>query len=117
MEKKDYTKVISAGIVIFRRVEGELKFLFLYRSRGTWDFPRGRMEEGERSWQTAFREVREEDGSVHSVLTGDYASWVGRWEPSALQPGQALREPKALFAKLDDSVVADELARMERGSA
>jgi len=69
MEKKDYTKVISAGIIIFRRVEGELKFLFLYRSRGTWDFPRGRMEEGERSWQTAFREVREETGLRRSELT------------------------------------------------
>lgn len=68
MEKKDYTKVISAGIIIFRRVEGELKFLFLYRSRGTWDFPRGRMEEGERSWQTAFREVREETGLRRSEL-------------------------------------------------
>lgn len=68
MEKKDYTKVISAGIVIFRRVEGEIKFLFLYRSRGTWDFPRGRMEEGERSWQTAFREVREETGLRRSEL-------------------------------------------------
>jgi bis(5'-nucleosidyl)-tetraphosphatase len=68
MENKDYTKVISAGIVIFRRVEGELKFLFLYRSRGVWDFPRGRMEEGERSWQTAFREVREETGLLRSEL-------------------------------------------------
>ena len=63
-----------------------------------------------------FREGREE-GGTHSVLTGDYASWVGRWEPSTLAPGQALREPKALFAKLDESVVADELARMERASA
>ncbi len=68
MENKDYTKVISAGIIIFRRVEGELKFLFLYRSRGTWDFPRGRMEEGERSWQTAFREVGEETGLRRSEL-------------------------------------------------
>jgi 8-oxo-dGTP pyrophosphatase MutT (NUDIX family) len=68
MKKKDYTKVISAGIIIFRRVEGEIKFLFLYRSRGTWDFPRGRMEEGERSWQTAFREVREETGLRRSEL-------------------------------------------------
>jgi methionyl-tRNA synthetase len=59
-------------------------------------------------------DVAEEDGSTHSVLTGDYASWVGRWEPSRLEAGQALREPQALFAKLDpEAVVADELARME----
>ncbi len=63
-----YTKVISAGIIIFRRVEENFKFLLLYRSRGTWDFPRGRMEGGERSWQTAFREVREETGLRRSEL-------------------------------------------------
>ncbi len=68
LEKENYTKVISAGIIIFRRVEGELKFLFLYRARGTWDFPRGRMEGGERSWQTAFREVREETGLRRAEL-------------------------------------------------
>jgi methionyl-tRNA synthetase len=65
-----------------------------------------------------FRTVTEEDGSDHVVLTGDYASWTGRWEPSALPPGQALREPRPLFAKLDpDSVVAAELARMEAAAA
>ncbi len=59
-------------------------------------------------------EAAETDGSTHEVLTGDYASWIGRWEPSRLEAGQALREPVALFAKLDpETVVADELARME----
>jgi len=58
--------------------------------------------------------VTEEEGREHVVLTGDYASWVGRWEPSTLAPGQTLREPAPLFAKLDpERVVADELARME----
>jgi hypothetical protein len=48
------------------------------------------------------------------VLTGEYESWSGRWEPSALRAGQQLREPAPLFAKLDpERVVADELARME----
>jgi methionyl-tRNA synthetase len=57
-----------------------------------------------------FREVTEEDGSAHQILTGDYASWVGRWEPSELPPGQQLREPRPLFAKLDpDEVLAREL--------
>ena len=60
-----------------------------------------------------FRTVVEDD-SEHVVLTGDYASWAGRWEPSRLPVGQALREPQPLFAKLDpEQVVADELARME----
>jgi methionyl-tRNA synthetase len=64
------------------------------------------------------RTVVEEGGREHVVLTGDYSSWVGRWEPSALPPGQALREPAPLFAKLDpEQVVADELARMEATAA
>jgi methionyl-tRNA synthetase len=55
-----------------------------------------------------------EDGDEHVVLTGDYAGWAGRWEPSELPAGQTLREPEALFAKLDpDQVVPDELARMQ----
>ena len=65
-----------------------------------------------------FEEVSEEGGESYTVLTGDYASWAGRWQPSELAPGQALREPKPLFAKLDPAqVVADELARMERSAA
>jgi len=60
------------------------------------------------------REVTEEDGSAHTVLTGDYASWVGRWGPGELPAGRALPQPKPLFRKLDpEQVVEDELRRME----
>jgi methionyl-tRNA synthetase len=59
-----------------------------------------------------------EEVDEHVVLTGDYASWDGRWEPSALPAGQVLPDPKPLFAKLDpEQVVADELARMEAAAA
>ena len=62
-----------------------------------------------------FEEVGEDDGSVHRVLTGDYASWGGRWQPSGLRPGQPVAEPRPLFKKLDpDQVVPEELARMEQ---
>jgi methionyl-tRNA synthetase len=63
-----------------------------------------------------FREV-EDDGETHEILTGDYTAWVGSWEPSNLQPGQALREPKPLFRKLDESIVDDELKRMRDAGA
>ena len=60
------------------------------------------------------RTVEEEGGREHGVLTGDYGAWVGRWVPSELPAGQALREPKPLFVKLDpEKVVAEELARMQ----
>jgi methionyl-tRNA synthetase len=48
-----------------------------------------------------FREIAEDDGSAHTVLTGDYASWEGRWQPTDLPAGQKLREPEPLFEKLD----------------
>jgi methionyl-tRNA synthetase len=62
------------------------------------------------------REV-EEEGTSHTVLTGDYASWTGSWAPGDLPVGQALREPRPLFKKLDaDAVVKEEVARMERAA-
>ncbi len=60
-----------------------------------------------------FREIEEEDGEKHTILTGDYSSWMGRWEPSELQAGQKLREPEPLFRKLDPSIVDDELRRLD----
>jgi methionyl-tRNA synthetase len=56
------------------------------------------------------RAVEEEGGATHNILTGDYTSWGGTWAPSELAPGQALREPKPLFRKLDAvEVLAAEL--------
>jgi methionyl-tRNA synthetase len=73
--------------------------------------------EGSIAGPLEFREV-EDDGDTHVVLTGDYASWVGAWEPSDLAPGQSLREPKPLFRKLDpEKVEAEELERMEAAAA
>jgi methionyl-tRNA synthetase len=63
-----------------------------------------------------FREV-EDDGERHEILTGDYTGWVGSWEPSALQPGQPLREPRPLFRKLDESIIDEELKRMRDAGA
>ncbi|MDQ3865505.1 MAG: methionine--tRNA ligase [Actinomycetota bacterium] len=71
---------------------------------------------GHRGWLAGpleFREVSEEDGSTHTVLTGDYESWVGRWAASELEPGRPLPQPRPLFRKLDPGVVEEELRRME----
>ena len=65
--------------------------------------------EGSIAGALEFRPVEEDEGEAHEVLTGDYASWVGRWEPSELPPGQALREPVPLFRKLDPEIGAAEL--------
>jgi methionyl-tRNA synthetase len=69
--------------------------------------------EGALAGRLEIREVDEQD-DPHEVLAGDYESAGGSWAPSALPPGRALPEPRPLFKKLDaDTVVAEELARME----
>jgi methionyl-tRNA synthetase len=60
-----------------------------------------------------FRDVEEEGGDKHTILTGDYSGWVGDWGPSDLPPGQKLNEPEALFRKLDPGIVDEELRRLE----
>jgi methionyl-tRNA synthetase len=75
---------------------------------------------GNDGWLAGPLELRdvEEEGAAHTVLTGDYETWVGRWEPTSLPAGQALAPPEPLFPKLDpDSVVAAELDRMEKAAA
>jgi len=76
----------------------------------------GRGGGGGRVWQAPveLREVEDLDGGpAYPVLTGDYAAGAARWESQPLVPGTPLAAPTPLFAKLDDSVVAEELARLE----
>jgi methionyl-tRNA synthetase len=47
------------------------------------------------------------------VITGEYAT-AARWAPAPIRPGIPLSTPTPLFAKLDPSVVDEELARLER---
>ncbi len=54
----------------------------------------------------------QESARSHEALIYDGSQAIGRWQPEALPPGQALREPVALFKKLDESVVESELARL-----
>lgn len=58
---------ISAGIVIYKREKDrdgkvETKYLLLYHGNGYWNFPKGKLEEGERGYDAALREVAEETG-------------------------------------------------------
>ena len=62
--------IISAGAIIFRRdaKENAVKFLLLYHGRGYWNFPKGRLESGERAMAAFLREVEEETGLKQSDL-------------------------------------------------
>jgi methionyl-tRNA synthetase len=59
-------------------------------------------------------EVSEDGGPHYPVITGDYAGDEALWTPRPIRPGTPLSPPVPLFAKLDPSVVDEELARLER---
>jgi methionyl-tRNA synthetase len=52
----------------------------------------------------------------YSVLTGDYSGAAAKWESTPIQVGTPLAPPKPIFAKLDPSVVDEELARLDPAS-
>src|SRR5215471_7015520 len=55
--------------------------------------------------------VDEEGGPSYPVITGSYDSSF-RWAPRPIQVGTPLSVPAPLFAKLDQSVVDEEIARL-----
>lgn len=82
-------RVISAGAVVFRRErDGQPRFLLLYYGRNYWNFPKGKIEEGERATQAFLREVEEETGLKRSDLrlfpefrTTERFTFVDRYAP------------------------------------
>jgi methionyl-tRNA synthetase len=58
-------------------------------------------------------EVNEDGGPAYPVITGSYSGAAARWESVPIAAGTPLAAPVPLFAKLDPSVVDDELARLE----
>ncbi len=57
-------------------------------------------------------EVVQDELGEHTVLRYRPEKASGKWAPSQLQPGQALNQPKPLFRKLDESLVAEERERL-----
>ncbi|MBN1549276.1 NUDIX domain-containing protein [Candidatus Babeliales bacterium] len=60
----------SAGIVVFRQMDGEREYLLLHHGGGHWDFPKGKMEPGESKRETALRELKEEANITAEILDG-----------------------------------------------
>ncbi|MBN1681830.1 MAG: methionine--tRNA ligase [Anaerolineae bacterium] len=54
----------------------------------------------------------EESERAHEALTYDGSGAIGRWEIGDLAVGQTLREPQALFVKLEPDLVEEERARL-----
>jgi methionyl-tRNA synthetase len=68
---------------------------------------------GEWSGMPRIDEVDEEGGVRYPVITGQYDT-AARWQSAPIAPGTPLAAPTPLFAKLDPSVAAEELARLEQ---
>jgi len=61
------------------------------------------------------REVDDLDGGpAYPIITGDYTT-AARWEPTPITAGSQIATPTPLFAKLEASVVDEELQRLEAG--
>jgi methionyl-tRNA synthetase len=58
-------------------------------------------------------EVSQDGGPEYPVITGSYSGAAARWESMPIAVGTPLAPPVPLFAKLDPSVVDEELARLE----
>jgi methionyl-tRNA synthetase len=57
-----------------------------------------------------------DDGSPYPIITGPYDQGQAVWASTPLAPaGTPLAAPTPVFTKLDDSIVADELRRLEEG--
>src|SRR5690349_13088641 len=54
-------------------------------------------------------------GPAYAVLTGDYTIGA-KWEPVPIAAGTPLTAPTPVFKKLDESIVEEELARLENRS-
>ncbi|MGP6239179.1 bis(5'-nucleosyl)-tetraphosphatase [Cuniculiplasma sp. SKW4] len=61
---------ISSGIIVFKRSEGKILFLFLKRREGFLDFPKGHVEKGENNSEAAKRETFEEAGIRCHIISG-----------------------------------------------
>jgi len=62
-------KEISAGGVVYRHNNGALEIQLIQDRYGKISLPKGKMEEGETTEQTALREIAEETGIVGQIVS------------------------------------------------
>lgn len=62
--------VRSAGIIVYRDVQGSVEYLLLLYPGGYWEFPKGKLEPGETKEMAAHRELKEETNLAAELLNG-----------------------------------------------
>ncbi|MFA6136387.1 MAG: NUDIX domain-containing protein [Candidatus Paceibacterota bacterium] len=73
-------KIVSSGVIIFRKSEEGPRFLMLYYGHNYWTFPRGKIEKGENGFSAALRETKEETGlSKSDLMLSSYFKAHERW--------------------------------------
>jgi 8-oxo-dGTP pyrophosphatase MutT (NUDIX family) len=89
--------ILSAGVVVIRKEDGQWKYLFL-RAYRNWDFPKGIVETGEDPRETAVREVREETGITALTF---------RWGPVFKETEPYIRGTKIVRYYLAETAQSD----------
>ena len=89
------TNITASGIIVFRNKNNNPELLGLValpkhrkRSKGIYDIPKGRVDDGESPLQAAFRECYEESGlepkiinKNNPVVNGPLCLWLGEVSP------------------------------------
>lgn len=75
----DNVKETSAGVISYRYFSGKRKYLLLkHANGGHWSFPKGHVEQGEKTREAAVRELAEETAlGVVSFVSG--FRWTSRY--------------------------------------
>jgi methionyl-tRNA synthetase len=108
------TDKATAARAIFTALKAidSLKILFAPFLPFTCDKLHGFMGYDGSLFGTQFTETLTDELGEHKVLRYDPTGATGKWEPSKLKAGDPLRQPVALFKKLDISIVEEERARL-----
>lgn len=70
MAKRHAQREVSAGGIVFRRMDREFHFLLIRDAYDNWGFPKGHLEDGESPAVAAVRETGEETGLAELALHG-----------------------------------------------
>ncbi|MBI4674694.1 MAG: methionine--tRNA ligase [Chloroflexi bacterium] len=109
--KVDRARAGTSLYVALRVIDNLKTALYPYLPHSSADLHRQLGYAGDLAGTFEFRRFEEETRS-HEALTYIAPTANARWAPSVLQGGELLGEPKALFKKLDESIVELETAKL-----
>ncbi len=109
--RTDHTRAATNVYVVLRVIDNLKTLLYPYLPFSSAELHKLLGYDGDLVGTFEIKTFQEQARS-HEALVYHKPRVIARWAPSQLAPGQKLREPKALFKKLDESVVAKEVAKL-----